>query len=375
MPSIRIGSFITAIFAVSLISHYFFYYSFTRFFRITDAPRRHFLMGVFIFLSVSFIIATFVAHSYENAFTRAFYFGTGFWLGLLVNLMMACLAGWLATWATRLAGHSPNTVIIGSMVFGMALLYSVYGVWNASNPRVTNVNISIRNLPDGWEGRTIVQLSDVHLGHVYKTDFLKKVVDKVNSLHPDMVVITGDLFDGMDGKLSEMVGPLDDLQAPDGVYFITGNHETYLGVDEAFAALGKTKVTILNDEVRDIGGLQLVGISYPKRGQNIDLYKTITSLKGFVKGKPTILLYHAPLHIDEARRAGVNLQLSGHTHKGQIFPVVFITDMVYKQYAYGLHKIGDYSIYTTDGVGTWGPPMRTGNSPEIVDIHLSKAHE
>ena len=255
-------------------------------------------------------------------------------------------------------------------MFCSAFIYSVYGVWNASDPQVRNIQVAIRHLPDNWKGKYIVQLSDVHLGHVYKAGFLEGVVRKVNDRRPDMVVITGDLFDGMDGKLSEMVGPLNGLRAPYGTYFITGNHETYLGVDKAFAALGKTSTVVLNDEVRDIDGLQLIGIGYPQRGQTKDIFKTIKSLPGFVPGKPTVLLYHPPVSIEQARAAGVNLQLSGHTHKGQIFPVVFITDYIYKGYSYGLHSLGDYSIYTSTGVGTWGPPMRTGNTPEIVAIKL-----
>ena len=150
------------------------------------------------------------------------------------------------------------------LFFGIAFIYSVYGVWNAFYPRVKEVSVRIKNLPPGWEGKTIVQLSDVHLGHIYKADFLRKVVRTVNGLKPDMVVITGDLFDGMDGSLPSLVTPLNDLIAPDGVYFITGNHETYLGVGKAFSILEKTKVKILNDEVRDIRGLQLIGISYPR---------------------------------------------------------------------------------------------------------------
>lgn len=370
MPYIKFIPFMTIFLGILFVSHFVFYYSFTRFFRITSAATRRTVIGIVVLLSLSFILASYAAHLHENMLTRALYFGAGFWLGLLMNLLLASLAGWLIVLTASLAGYKPRRALIGGLFFGMAFIYSVYGVWNASNPQVTDVTVAIRNLPERWKGKTIVQLSDVHLGHVYKADFLERVVRKVNGRHPDMVVITGDLFDGMDGELSEMVGPLNELKAPYGTFFITGNHETYLGVDKAFDALSKTKVAILNDEARDIDGLQLIGLGYPQRGQTKDVYRTIRALPGFIPGKPTVLLYHPPVEIEQARAAGVNLQLSGHTHKGQIFPVVFITDHVYKGYSYGLHSLGDYSIYTSTGVGTWGPPMRTGNTPEIVAVTL-----
>jgi predicted MPP superfamily phosphohydrolase len=349
---------------------YFCYYSFASFFGITAPAARLVTLALFMFFSLSFIFASLLSHWRENIFTRSYYAASGFWLGLLVNLLMASLAGWIIIAIAGFIGHRAGSNIIGMLFFGVALIYSVYGVWNAFNPQVKEVSVTIKDLPPGWRGKTIVQLSDVHLGHIYKADFLGKVVKTVNALKPDMVVITGDLFDGMDGSLLSLVTPLNDLVAPDGVYFITGNHETYLGVGKAFSILEKTKVKILNDEVRDIRGLQLVGISYPLRGQKKSILNTIRNMPGFIPGKPTVLLYHAPVMIDEAREAGVNLQLSGHTHKGQIFPVNFITSAVYRGFDYGLYIMGDYSLYTTDGVGTWGPPMRTGNTPEIVDIKL-----
>ncbi len=361
----------TIFLGVLIVSHLAFYFSFTRFFGITSASKRYIVMGVVVFLALSFILASYAAHLQENTLTRAFYFGSGFWLGLLVNLLMASLAGWLLIWTANIFGSRPDRAVVGGVLFVAAFVYSVYGVWNAEHPQVRELNVAIKNLPEQWKGRTIVQLSDVHLGHVYKAAFLERVVRKVNSLHPDMVVITGDLFDGMDGTLSDMVEPLNELKPPYGTYFITGNHEIYLGVDKAYGALDKTGVISLKDEIRDIDGLQLIGLSYPQRGFSRDVYKTIESIPNFVPGKPTVLLYHPPVNINQARAAGVNLQLSGHTHKGQVFPVVFITNYIYKGFAYGLHTIGDYSIYTTDGVGTWGPPMRTGNTPEIVDIKLN----
>jgi hypothetical protein len=195
-------------------------------------------------------------------------------------------------------------------------------------------------------------------------------VEKVNLLKPDAVFITGDLFDGMDGNFDNVSDALNQIQAPDGIYFVTGNHETYFGLDKVNKILAQTKIKVLNDDVVDVKGLQIIGTLFPGDGQSRDIETVIKNNPNYVFGKPTILLHHAPTEIDQAKRLGVNLQLSGHTHKGQIFPFGYVTKLIYRGYDYGLHTEGDYNIYTTNGVGTWGPPMRTGNTPEIVDITL-----
>jgi hypothetical protein len=249
-------------------------------------------------------------------------------------------------------------------------VYSVYGIWNADHPQIKNITVTIPNLPQQWKNKIIVQLSDVHMGHVYRADFLRRIVAKVNAVHPDMVVITGDFFDGMDGDLQQLVRPLNDLGPEKGIFFITGNHETFLGIDKVFAAFQNTRVQILQDQVVDVDGLKVIGIGYPSRGENKDVVGVLHSLKKDFVGRPNLLLFHAPVHIDEFKNSGVNLQLSGHTHQGQIFPFRYITELVYKGYDYGLHRIGDYTLYTTNGAGTWGPAMRTGNIPEVVVITL-----
>ena len=119
-----------------------------------------------------------------------------------------------------------------------------------------------------------------------------------------------------------------------------------------------------------VNGLQIVGISYPERGFSKDLAEVTRKISGFNPRVPSILLYHNPTQIAQAKALGISLQLSGHTHKGQIFPIQFISRLIYKKYYNGLHVEGDYTIYTSSGAGTWGPTMRAGNHPEIAVIHL-----
>lgn len=333
---------------------------------------RIFLISALSFLGASFFISTFLVRWKEVLLTRFFYFTSGFWLGFLLNLLLAILAVWIVIGAGMILNFSPSKPILGAIFFGLAFLYSIYGCWNAFNPRIKNISVKIPNLPEEWRGKKIVQLSDVHLGHIYKADFMEKIVQKINAADPKMVLITGDLLDGMDGDIDDSIEPINNIKANDGIFFITGNHETYLGLKWVFDALSKTKMIILKDQVVDVGGLKLIGINYPSRGEEKNIISILDSMQKDYLGKPNILMYHSPVNIEQIKKSGVNLELCGHTHDGQFFPLNLLTRLIYKGYNYGLYQIGDYTLYTTNGAGTWGPAMRTGNASEIVVITLDK---
>jgi predicted MPP superfamily phosphohydrolase len=356
---------------VLLGSHYFLYFSIIHFFHISNVSQDHVVLGVLFFLSISFIIFSILAHFLENLLTRLFYFLSGFWLGLLTNLFLASLAVWIIIGFSHLLGIVPNTAFLGGSLYILALAYSIYGVFNAFSIRLKNISATIPGLPDAWKGKRIIQVSDLHIGHIFKNNFMRKVAAMINSEHPEMVVITGDLFDGMDGDLSDPLSSLNTIETPKGIFFITGNHETFLGAKFVSDALHGINLRILKDEVVDVDGLKLVGVSYPEQGESKTILSALEKLKDGYIGKPNILLYHAPESIKKIKDTGINLQLSGHTHKGQIYPFNFFIKLFFRGYDYGLHVMGDYTLYVTNGTGTWGPTMRTGNTPEIVVITLA----
>lgn len=362
--------FISLALVILFGAHYLLYFSVIKFFSIVNSFYKNILLAVLSFLAVSFVLSSILARIQENILTRAFYFVSGYWLGLLLNFIMAVAVIWLIVGIAGFSGMNINRTFLAAIFFVLAIIYSFYGVWNALNPRIKNIFISIPNLPEQWKGKKIVQISDLHLGYVHGENFIRKVVDKINLINPEAVVITGDLFDGMDGNLDYLAVSIKKIYAKKGIFFVTGNHETYLGIDKVFAALEKIDVKILQDEVVDVDGLKIIGLSYPNAGEKKDEAGILKSLKKDFVGQPNILLYHAPFDIDKIKESGVNLQLSGHTHKGQIFPFGYITKLVYKGYDYGLFEMGDYTLYTTSGTGTWGPTMRTGSTPEIVVITL-----
>jgi len=388
----RIPAFFLIILFFSFCAHLFLYFSVITFFSIAGPRARLVLLVIAIALSFTFFASIILVRSYENIFTQVFYVLSALWAGLLINLLMAMAIGWVIFLFSRLTGHGLIMHTAGKLLFAAAFLFSAWGVWNAAHPRVKEIELQLPGIPPAWRGRTMVQLSDVHLGVINRAGFMRRVAHMVDSLHPDVIFITGDLFDGMAAGLDSFIGPLNELKAEKGVYFVTGNHETFLGLDRVYSVLDKTNIKTLNNDVLRIDGLQIIGVSYPVPGKTRDVEAVIRSRREFEEGLPGILLYHMPASINSvskniseqrertyfsplvdfsaAKDLGAVLQLSGHTHKGQMFPFNYLTRRVYRGYDYGLHSEGRFSIYTTCGTGTWGPPMRTGNTPEIVAIRL-----
>lgn len=348
--------------------HFFIYFSLVRFLHVESNNIRMWLAAVLFLLSIGFIAASLMAHYSENVITRTGYFLTSMWLAVGWNLILALILSWAIVGIANFLGWSfeHRYLALGSLLF--IFFFSSYGIWAAYHPIIKNITVEIKNLPPQWKNKKAVQLSDVHLGHIYGKQFLAGIVSQVNAQQPDLIFITGDLFDGMDGQLDALISPLNDIRTADGTYFVTGNHETYLGVKDSVAVLKKTPVQVLDNDVVNIDGMQILGISYPERGAKDDFAGSVENIKNFDVQKPNILLYHNPIVADLARDLGIDLQLAGHTHRGQLFPFQWITGAIYGKYHSGLSTEGNFSIYTSSGVGTWGPTMRTSGRPEIVVI-------
>ncbi len=325
---------------------------------------------IVLFLSFSLLISRFLLRWRENFFTRDYYIFSNFWLGAVAILLIVALFVWLVIKILKWKKPSPKVVTLSAVAFLLAIGWSGYGLWNAFNPQIKWMEIKIADLPSEWRGRTIVQLSDIHLGPIHQAAFMQKIVEKANSLHPDLVVITGDLFNGTDGDLESFLKPVNRLETPKGIFFVTGNHELFLGLEEVYSLLAKTRIKVLKDQCVNIDGLQLVGLGYSSFAGETNIERIIQSIPNFKKGLPSILLYHTPTNIEQAKASGINLQLSGHTNKGQFFLIEPFEYRIYEKYYYGLHQEGDYSIYTSSGLGTIGPPMRINSHSEIVGIRL-----
>ena len=390
---LRIVLFVGLALAVFYVAHFLFYMALRHLLPVTGRGLRRALFIILSLLSISFPLAFFAARLIGAPWSRTFYLASGVWAGLLINLLLASVLLLPVVLCWRLfIGRRPGRRI-ALVIYALGVITTAYGAWSAFHPVVRQVAVALPNLPANWAGKTIVHLTDVHLGHVHGPRFLQRVVDQVNALSPEMIVITGDLFDGLGGNPGAFVALLGELRAARGVYFVTGNHEQYAGLGRILQILDRTPIRVLQNEVLVLDGLRLVGIAYPGLRPTRDR-RTLQALEASLpRGVPAVLLFHTPTDILQAdgdpadhhtaaywrpdtsfataRRLGIDLQLSGHTHRGQVLPFNLLTRLIYRGYDYGLHSDGDFVIFTSCGTGTWGPPIRTGQRPEIVAIRLT----
>ncbi len=357
-------------FIIYLAVHLAAYGSLIYFFNIIELSHKYVIAAALVFFGLSFIISSLLAHWGDNKTMRLYYLLSGIWVGFIINLLVFLAFAWAVEIAMLASGFSGHRLLIGSISILVAFIYTIYGVWNARSVKIKEIEVTIKNLPESWKGKKIVQIADIHLGYVFRDMFFEHIVEKINEQDAEMVVITGDLFDGTNIDIEWFIEPLNAIKTGKEVLYVTGNHETYLGVDSVYEMLNKTKVKALKDEIFEADGLQFLGVEYPHPGQRKDVFTVVREMQGYDENKPGILLIHEPAQIDQAKKTGVALQLSGHTHKGQVFPFSLVTKMIYKKYYYGLTQEESFTLYTTSGVGAWGPPLRTGSKPEIAVITL-----
>lgn len=356
-------------------------YVWARFVRDTElpAPWNRIATGVIIALFVILMASFFVGRVLHRGNIVMWF--TYIWLGTLFFLVLSLGVSDLARFIfTRVQGADladPERRLAISRIFagGAALLglgAATTGVVNGLAPvAVRRVGVSLAKFPASMAGTKIVQLTDVHVGPTIGKDFIDSIVKRVNDLDADVVVITGDLVDGSVADLSPNVAPLATMKNKHGIYFVTGNHEYYSGANEWTKYLTSIGIKVLhNDRVRIGGedGFDLVGIPDPTSGDT-DLK---SALEGRDASRACVLLAHQPKAIQQAAELGVDLQLSGHTHGGQMFPWNFMVRLQ-QPFVAGLHKLKETAIYVSSGTGYWGPPMRVGTSAEITELLINRA--
>jgi len=254
---------------------------------------------------------------------------------------------------------------ISFVTIAAAALLFVIGFIQARRPRVVSLEI-----PAPLDYR-IVQWSDVHIGPTIQRRFVESLVERTNALDADAIVITGDLVDGYAGDLRHAIETLRDLRARDGVFVVTGNHEYYWRAGEWVKEFARLGLTFLKNEHRVVrDGLVIAGVTDPA-GRYTHNPDPAAALAGAPGDAFKVLLAHRPQAAQSARRLGVHLQLSGHTHGGQFFPFNLLIRW-FQPVVAGLHRVGDMLLYVSRGTGYWGPPSRLGVGGEITVIDLKR---
>lgn len=356
---------------VLLLGHFLLWQFFIHFFNFNSFAGHIYSAAVLLFLFLSVILASYLIHQSDNLFTRWYYILIAFWIGLVGNLFVSMVFIYFLKFVLPLININLSILIYQIIFICIVFLLSAYGVYAARYPQVTEYTVEIKDLPDAWNNKTIVQISDVHLGPVYRQHFFDRVMDKIAVINPEAIFITGDLFDGMEADFSWFGKPFNKVKPPQGIFYSFGNHDLYLGLDRSIKILKSSPVNILDNKMMEVSGLQIIGINY-SFDKDFDLEKNILDQVGYTKSKPSLLLFHAPKNIELARSAEIDLQLSGHTHNGQMFPFNYLAKWTHHGFGEGFFQLGDFSLIISRGVGTWGPPLRTSGRSEIVKILLKK---
>ena len=364
-------SFVTIFSLIYGGAHLYVYWRLVHPLKLTGGPVWTVRFGMLL-LFLSFPVIHFVFRRESGAVLGVANFVSSIWMGMLVYLVLGTyvydllrLYGW-----SPIPGGKTMTVI----VISVAAAITVYGFFEAHWIGVTNLPVRMPNLPAHLEGFRIAQISDVHLGRIVRGSRLERIVNQINALQPDLIVITGDLVDAEPSHMEDMIPALRRLQSWFGVFAVTGNHEFFAGVERAQSYLDRAGVTLLRNRwVTVAGDLQLIGrddvIAARLAGTPAPSWDE--NLRGLDRTKPAILLYHTPVTtLAELETRGIQLQLSGHTHQGQLWPFNFIVKCLFKT-PYGLFTDGKATIYVNRGIGTWGPPLRVLARPEITLVTLT----
>lgn len=347
------------------------WYLITNLFGIEN-PQARLVVGLgILLLAISAFLSSIIIHRKDNLLVRLFYLISCSWLGILLNFGLTALALSIVFWLAKIFGFNLSEELFRILLAAGTIITSAKSFYNAHEISVKKYVVSIKHLPPAWQNKRIIHISDVHLGPILRQDFFARVIRKIKSLKPDAVFLTGDLFDGSESDFSWVSNPLNNLNAPLGLYYSLGNHDFTLGADRVIDLLSGEDIVVLSNRMVVKEGLQIIGLDFnPDR--NFDLNREILAHSGYSAVEPSILLFHEPKETVKSEGVGIDLQLSGHTHAGQMFPFNFLARYFYHNHAHGLFRRGDYTLSVTAGVGTWGPPMRTGSRSEIVELTLRK---
>ena len=317
----------------------------------------------------------------SEAAARAATWGSYVWMALVFLLVVMLLAVdlyrgivFLAGVAARadLSAAAPGARAAFLVPLVLSMAATAWGFHEALDIRTERVVIETDRLPDNVERVRICQLSDVHLGPIVREERLARMLDVVKRENPDLLVSTGDLVDGRLAQLPGLLEQFREIRPALGKVAVTGNHEFYVGLDGALSFTKDAGFDVLRGEVRDAGGiLTLAGVDDPA-GRGFDLRGRSDGerdlLAGLSRDRFVLFLKHRP--VVEAESLGLfDLQLSGHTHRGQIFPFNHVVDLYFPRSS-GLHDLGHSHLYVSRGSGTWGPPIRFLAPPEVTVIEL-----
>lgn len=360
------------------------YYIIRRGLSVIPVEYKNLYLIIIIFLSLSYIAGRLLENIWVSPISVILVYIGSFWLAIMTYLFLQLLIIDFIRLIENIIHFIPSFLIkdiiktkriIALSVVLLSIIIVAAGFINKNMIIIKKYNINIKKNAGELKSLNIAMASDLHLGTINSYGFMYDVAEKINSLYPDIILLAGDIIDeDLAPVIKYDVGEhLLRLKAKYGVYGITGNHEYIGGVEPAVEYLKKHNINIIRDEAVKIdNSFYIIGredISIKQfAGKNRTALSTI--IKDINKSLPLILMDHQPFKLEDAQQNSIDLQLSGHTHNGQLWPFNYIVEKVY-EIAWGYRVKGNTHYYVSCGVGGWGPPIRTGSRPEIINIKLN----
>lgn len=349
-----------------------------------EGAARSVYVWIFWVLAATYVAGRILENLYLSTASDVLVWTGSFWLAAMLYFfllvvffdLVRLIHHWIPFIPASVTDHLPRIrqyLFAGSVVLVMLLL--TVGHLNTRNPVVREISVDLgHKQAPGVTQLNAVLLSDIHLGTLIGNGQFRRIVDRVTALEPDIIFLAGDMLDeDLEPVLRQNIGQtLRHLHAPLGVYGVMGNHEHIGGARDAYQYLGDHGIQMIRDDaVKVADAFYVVGREDrdKRRFSGRERKPLRDILEGVDQQYPVILLDHQPFYLEKAAALGVDLQLSGHTHHGQLWPLNYITQAMYT-ISHGYGKINGMHAYVSNGVGTWGPPIRIGNRPEIVQLHL-----
>lgn len=375
----RLTSFLIFFSIVLLIYGSVNYYIFARGLQAfsLNASMRKWYIILFWTIAASFITGSIMERTVSSALSEWIYRIGSFWMAYMLYLFLAIFVIDLVRMANYFFHFLPEFTQLmkfrlGIAVLSLASIIVIAGYINALWVNVREIPLEIHKKVSGNREVKVMMASDIHLGALLREHREKKLLEIAREQKPDLVLLCGDLVDGeIAPVLRKNLGKhIQEIETPLGVYTILGNHEYIGGIDKTLPYLKSINIKVLIDSVVTLpNGIQLVGRN-DRSGRGMDQPKPLSELMASVNPEyPVIVMNHQPFNLSEASAANVDLHLSGHTHHGQLWPFNYVTKAIF-ELSWGYLKKGNTHFYVSSGYGTWGPPVRTGNRPEVVIFKL-----
>jgi hypothetical protein len=339
---------------------------------------------VMLFLAVPVLRFAFRGEMPPPMTTTVVLVGWGVFIYTLLALVIVEVAKWISRRTTKkvdppVAENPERRLFLSRVAASGALVVgggvASFGSWRAfSPPAITEIPIKLPGLPRALDGFVIVQLSDIHVGPIIQEKFLDQLVAVANSAKPDLIALTGDLVDGSPDAIGRYVARMRNLQSRFGTYFVSGNHDYYSGWEEWSRELEGIDFEVLRNRTVTIGdpgaSFDLIGVDDYGARWAPSGYDLEAATKGRDLSRASVLMAHQPSGLELAAGKKIGLQLSGHTHGGQMFPGTLVGEVIWGTRNAGLSTYEGTQLYTSRGCGFVGPPMRVGAPPEVVKIIL-----